>query len=100
MNLLGMRLTNHLTSVSGIIAETEAYTEDDPASHCYLGKKTNRNSPMFLNGGHCYIYKIYGLHYCFNFVTDSLNIGSSVLLRSIAIDKGQCAAKKKETIVI
>ena len=38
--------------VGGIITETEAYTEDDPACHAYNGKKTQRNAPMFLAAGH------------------------------------------------
>ena len=44
--------------VGGIITETEAYTEDDPACHAYNGK-TQRNAPMFLAAGHIYIYFIY-----------------------------------------
>ena len=69
--------------VSGIISETEAYTQEDPACHAYLGNKTKRNKPMFLAGGHIYIYHIYGLHYCLNIVTESKNRGCAVLIRSM-----------------
>lgn len=73
------------------ICETEAYlSENDEASHSYKGK-TNRNKSMFADAGTLYVYKIYGVHYCMNAVTESENIGSAVLIRAaepiIGIDK-------------
>ena len=56
--LLGKALileTNH-GPVGGIINEVEAYTEEDPACHAYLGKKTKRNAMMFQSPGTIYIY--------------------------------------------
>ncbi|RAP29768.1 3-methyladenine DNA glycosylase [Candidatus Marinamargulisbacteria bacterium SCGC AG-414-C22] len=69
--------------VGGIINETEAYTQEDPACHAYLGKKTNRNTPMFAEPGTIYIYFIYGMYYCLNIVTEEKNRGCAVLIRSI-----------------
>lgn len=69
--------------VSGIINETEAYTQDDEASHSYRGRKTKRNQPMFLSGGHIYMYLIYGMYYCFNIVTEEAGRGCAVLIRGI-----------------
>lgn len=68
--------------VAGKIVETEAYLfENDPACHASVGK-TQRNAPMFLAGGTIYVYKIYGIHYCVNTVTETEGRGCAVLLRS------------------
>ncbi len=64
------------------IIETEAYSENDPASHSYKGLK-NRNKSMFLKGGSLYVYLIYGVHYCLNIVTGKEGRGEAVLIRSL-----------------
>ncbi|MGQ9818543.1 MAG: DNA-3-methyladenine glycosylase [Candidatus Kapaibacteriales bacterium] len=67
---------------AGKIVETEAYLfENDPACHASVGK-TQRNTPMFGPGGTIYVYKIYGIHYCVNIVTETEGRGCAVLLRS------------------
>lgn len=70
----------------GQIIETEAYDENDLASHCY--RKPSQpipigSSPMFLAGGHAYIYPVSGRQYCLNFVCDRKDFGSAVLIRKI-----------------
>lgn len=62
------------------IVETEAYNQEDPASHSFRGL-TARTAPMFERGGIAYVYFIYGMYDCFNVVTDRAGYGSAVLVR-------------------
>ncbi len=81
--LLVRKLKNNII-LSGIICETEAYLGvKDKACHTYNNKKTNRTYPMWLEGGHSYIYFIYGKYFCFNIVTETENHGTAVLIRSL-----------------
>ncbi|MDD3693833.1 MAG: DNA-3-methyladenine glycosylase [Candidatus Pacebacteria bacterium] len=64
------------------IVETEAYDQDDEASHTYRGK-TQRNATMFGESGHLYVYFTYGMHYCCNVVASSSGYGAGVLIRAV-----------------
>ena len=75
--------------LSGMITETEAYTEDDPDSHTFGGRKTTRNQAMFGTAGTIYIYLIYGIHHCLNFATGREDEGCAVLIRALQPLQGQ-----------
>ncbi len=65
------------------IVETEAYLGSiDPAAHSWGGRRTPRVEPMYLDGGHLYIFFVYGMHHCANIVTRPVGVAEAVLLRA------------------
>ncbi len=68
--------------------ETEAYSQEEESCHGF-NKKTKSNKTLFGAPGIFYVYKIYGIHYCLNLVTDKNNFASGVLIRSVFINQDQ-----------
>lgn len=67
-----------------IITETESYHGDDPASHASR-TRTTRNEPMFMRGGHLYVYLIYGMYFCLNITTEKKDYPAAVLIRGVKL---------------
>lgn len=65
------------------ITETESYLHPkDLANHANKGR-TKRTEPMFNKAGVLYIYLIYGMYYCLNFVTGEKDHPEAVLIRAV-----------------
>ncbi len=84
-DLIGCELA--VGETAGVIVETEAYEESDPACHAYIGR-TARNEVLFGPPGRAYVYLSYGIHSLLNFVTEGAGSASAVLIRALEPTEG------------
>jgi DNA-3-methyladenine glycosylase len=70
--------------VSGEIVETEAYLGAfDKAAHSYNNRRTARNEITYAEGGHAYVFFIYGMYFQFNVVVGPADSPHVVLIRAV-----------------
>ena len=95
---------------AGVIVETEAYHESEPASHAFAGL-TPRTRTLFGEPGRAYVYRSYGVHVLLNAVCERPGVGAGVLIRALdpivgleemrarrwpsGADGGGCASSKR-----
>ena len=85
-DLLGKRLVRMVDGVRLVcrITETEAYVgRIDKACHAYGYKRTRRTETLYAPPGTAYIYLIYGMYCCLNFVTEAEGEPCAVLIRAL-----------------
>ena len=78
--LVGCTITHG--ECSGLIVETEAYHETEPACHAFAGL-TPRTWPLFEAPGLAYVYRSYGIHALLNVVVEPAGDGAAVLIRAL-----------------
>jgi DNA-3-methyladenine glycosylase len=79
--------TVHHQGCAGVIVETEAYHECEPACHAYAGR-TPRTEVLFGRPGLAYVYRSYGIHALLNAVCEQDGVGAAVLIRALAPVEG------------
>ena len=67
---------------AGVIVETEAYHESEPACHAFVGL-TPRTRVLFGAPGQAYVYRSYGVHAMLNAVCEPEGVGAAVLVRAL-----------------
>jgi len=92
-----VRVTETGELLVGRITETEAYVgRMDKACHAYGYKRTKRTETLFAPPGTAYIYLIYGMYHCLNFVTEPEGEPCAVLIRGLtAVENGDIIAKNR-----
>ena len=69
---------------AGRIVELEAYMgESDRGCHAYGGRRTKRTGIMYAEGGHAYVYLIYGMYCCMNIIVNREDIPHCIFLRAL-----------------
>lgn len=105
--LLGKLLVHETAEglAAGMIVETEAYAGPyDDGAHSFGGRRTERTRIQYGEGGYAYVFGIYGMHWCFNAVTNIEDAPEVVLIRAlepvegIELMRGRRGVEKREEL--
>ena len=97
-DLLGMELVRRAPegTTAGIIVEVEAYLGvPDRAAHARGGRRTPRTEILYAEGGHAYVFLVYGLHSCLNIVTGREGTPECVLIRALEPTDGVALMRER-----
>jgi DNA-3-methyladenine glycosylase len=90
--LVGCVLAHGRTA--GVIVETEAYHQSEPACHAHVGV-TGRTHVLFREPGTVYVYRSYGIHALVNVVCEPEGVGAAVLIRALEPIAGLDAMRER-----
>ncbi|MBP8707728.1 MAG: DNA-3-methyladenine glycosylase [Caldisericia bacterium] len=84
-DLLGCILVSEKDNIltGGRIVETEAYPNNDAGSHVFKRDITERTKYQLLEGGHLYLYLIYGMYIMTSIVVNDRDVADVSFIRSI-----------------
>ncbi len=96
VDLLGCVVVHGATS--GVVVETEAYHDSEPACHAHVGL-TARTHVLFGPPGRAYVYRSYGIHALLNAVCEPEGVGAAVLVRALEplAGIGEMVARRRVT---
>jgi len=98
--LLGcvLRSSRRRVQTEGRIVETEAYLgPEDGASHAATRAAAARDR-FYGNGGHAYVFRVYGIHLCLNAITGHRGEPGCVLIRAVEPTVGRDSMARRRGI--